>query len=481
MARKRNSTPDETLTANREFVELVGNVMSLRQELFAQLLDLGDRNINASCGYPDNITTEQYQAMYDREGIATRVVGVLPEESWAEDPTVTETEEPEKTEFEEAVDALVRDHNLWHYLQRVDEQSGIGEYGVLLLGIDDGKLLSEPVEGINDRGEKVGNPDHELMYLRVFPQSLASIAAVETDETNPRYGEPTAYRIKFANEHGEAANEKEVHWSRCIHIADMRTSSEVFGTPRMQVNYNRLYDLRKILGGSGEMFWKGGFPGLSIETHPGDEDVDIDVDALKEQVLAYQHGMQRYLSLLGLTAKSLEPQVASPAEHVRTHLLAIAIAMGVPLRILMGTEEAKLAGQTDTSHFNRRLGRRQNKYISPMVIRPTFDRFITLGILPEPAELFEIVWADLNSPSDLDKATVAKLITESLAKYAGADVENLIPPLEFFVNVLGWSTEQGEAVIKAVVDMFGELPHEHEEEEVFEDDEFEEDDDAGQG
>ncbi|NIP37253.1 MAG: hypothetical protein GWN12_20630, partial [Thermoplasmata archaeon] len=70
-----------------------------RATLLNKLID-SRRDVDLECGYPKQLTTAHYKIMYDREGIATRVVALMPEESWADDPDVIETEDPTETAFE---------------------------------------------------------------------------------------------------------------------------------------------------------------------------------------------------------------------------------------------------------------------------------------------------------------------------------------------------------------------------------------------
>ncbi|NIP37254.1 MAG: DUF1073 domain-containing protein, partial [Thermoplasmata archaeon] len=286
-----------------------------------------------------------------------------------------------------------------------------------------------------------GDASHQLLYLRAFDESLINIKEVETDRTNPRYGRPKMYSLKFENavtsrDHsGEVSttegSEVKVHWTRVIHIADNRKTSVVYGVPRLQILFNRLYDLRKIAGGSGEMFWKGGFPGYAFEMDPNARTLTTtESDALKEEVANYADGLQRYIRIQGIKVNSLNPQVADPKSHVEVQLEIIAIALGVPKRIFMGSEQAKLASGQDIKSWNRRVTRRQNKYLTPDVVRPTIDRLIAAGVLPEPKQ-YDIVWADLNALSEQEMADVLFKRVEAFAKYVTGNVDTLIPPEEF--------------------------------------------------
>ena len=441
----------------------------MRSQFLTKLLD-PRRDIDDECGYPKEISPQQYRYLYDREGIAQRVVAMFPTECWASDPSIRENEEADQTEFEETWVSLQKEMNLWHFLARADEMSGIGAFGILLLGINDGKEMFQPVDGINEMGERVGSPSHELLYCRVFDESLVEVATFETDENNPRFGQPVTYNVTFADPRNEdvvgltspTGTQKTVHWSRVIHLADNRKSSEIFGVPRMRPVYNRLYDLRKLLGGSAEMFWKGAFPGLSFEVNPDLGDVELDAAAVRTEFDAYSNGLQRYLALAGVSAKSLAPQVANPEAHVNTQIKSIAITLSIPWRIFVGSEQAQLASSQDKHTWNTRVSHRQHKYVGPLVIRPFVDRLISFGILPEVEEYF-VEWEDLAAPSDEDKAIVAGKVIEAVSKYVQAGVDTLIPPMEFFTMIMGMPAETAEAIITAADEQADELDLEEEE------------------
>lgn len=447
------------------------NVSLMRSTLLNKLID-DRRDIDLECGYPKELTTTQYKLMYDREGVATRVVNIYPEESWRDDPEVYEDEKPEDTEFEKAWKDLEMERQLYSYMAKVDEVSGIGRFGVLLLGFDDGEDLSKPVEGIGDDGavaERTGkDPKRNLLYLRAFDESVVTVKEVEKDMENPRYGKPKTYTISFdtiaatRSSSGEirttTSQEKLVHWTRVIHVADNRRSSEVYGIPRMQTLFNRLYDLRKIAGGSGEMFWKGGFPGYSFEMDPNARALTPDQeDDLTDEIANYANGLQRYMKLQGVTVNSLEPQVADPSSHVETELELIAIAMGIPKRVFIGSEQAQLSSSQDTKRWNQRISRRQNKYLSPYIVRPTIDRLIAAGVLPAPKESYMVSWPDLDTPSEKDKAEVLKTQMEALAKYVAGNVDQVIPQDILLTMFMGMDEKQAKAIEATLLEREKEL------------------------
>lgn len=457
--------------------EMTQNTTMMRQEILRRVMGYGaEKRMDEECGYPQALTPWDYRTMYDREAVPNRVVSVLPEECWSELPEIYETEDSEETEFEKAWKKLNKERNVLHYLQRMDEVSGIGCYGVMLLGVDDGKELNLPIDGVNEDGTYSDAPkERKLLFMRPFDEYLAPISKFEDRTNNPRFGLPTEYLLKFTDPRAtgptaqsqEMVASKPVHWSRVIHVADNRKCNEWCGVPRMQVVWNRLHDLRKVLGGSAEMFWKGGFPGYSIEVLPevAAQGIKIDTDAVKEQIEQYLASLQRFLALTGVTVKSLAPQVETPKDHLDAQYNAIAMCIGVPVRVFLGTEEAVKAGDQDKVSWNKRLHKRQVNYLTPMLVRPTFDRLIGIGCLPKPGGSKPATgkpttnaageevdyccdWKDLNTPSDKEKAEVAKNKTEAMSTYVSGGVDTLMAPMHYLTHILGFSDDEAEAIIE---------------------------------
>jgi hypothetical protein len=216
--------------------------------------------------------------------------------------------------------------------------------------------------------------------------------------------------------------------------------------------FNRLHDLQKLYSGSAEMYWRGAFPGLSIETHPQlGGDVEIDTEAARNQMEQYMNGLQRYFAIQGVTAKSLAPQVVDPTPQISTQIEAICIRLGIPMRIFMGSERGELASSQDSDTWDNRLRTRQNNYVTPRIIVPFIDRLIWLGILPEPAG-YSVCWPDLAEASANEKATTAQLVTDAMSKYVGGGVDQLIEPQNYLTKILGFTDEEAAEITEATVD-----------------------------
>lgn len=444
----------------KTFAETIQNAVYSRSRLLRKLLD-SRRNISDECGYPSEITLDDYQEYYKRHPIANRVVKVMPKECWRVQPSVVETEDKDQeTPFEKAWNELSSSlrnsqfyaeetaHAAWEYLQRVDTLSGIGRYGILLLGIADGKTLDQEVSP---------SSSNRLVYLRALSESSAQVKLTETDTSSPRYGKPLSYTVNLDTSVGSV----EVHWTRVIHVADNLGDTDDYGTPRMEPVFNNLYDLQKLYGGSAEMYWKGAFFGLSFETHPILGVVpEFDDDSLRDTMEDYMNGLQRYLALNGMSAKSLSPQVVDPSKQIEVQIQAICVQLDIPQRVFLGSERGELASSQDSTAWNGRVASRQQLHVTPRIIVPFVSRLITLGILPVPTQGFHVVWPSLDKISAEQEATIAAKRTEALAKYIAGNVEAVMPPLDFLTRIMGFSVEEAQAIVEAAMEAIAEQPPE---------------------
>jgi hypothetical protein len=436
--------------------EMVANLMFSRAAALARMLD-PRRNIGTECGHPIVLQIQDYADMYERNDIASRIVSIYPDESWQMDPDIFETDDTKDTAFETAWKLLAERLSIFTHLHHADVISGIGRLGVLILGFDDGGDLSKPLILLDKAG-----PDmpRKLLYVRALDEQMVKVRAINIDQTSARYGLPESYSCSFevTVTGGTTASLDveppksliEVHWTRLIHFADNRINSLVYGVPRLKKVFNRVLDLQKIAGGSAEMFWKGGFPGLSVETQPGPEPVDFDEETTREQMVAYMNGLQRYIATTGLTVKSLAVQIADPSHHIETQIRLISIALSCPWRIFMGAEVGQLASEQDIRAWNSRIDRRRKRYLNPYVINTLIERLQLAGVLPAfkaGTESVTIEWNDLNTPSNLDKATVAEKKTKAMLNYVQGGLDAAIPLREYLVNIMGMREQEADSIV----------------------------------
>ena len=392
----------------------------------------GKRDLYNALGYNTNLTFRDYYSSYRRDDICQTIIDIKPDTTWRNAPEVTE-DENEETEFESQWDALKKRRRLHHFIHKADRLSGIGCYGVIFLGFNDANQSNLKIEA---------QRASDLLYLNCFHEENAKIKTWNKNKTSERFGLPETYEITITTE--ETRTEKiEVHWSRIIHIAENTCEGEVFGTPRLEPLFNRLNDLLKIVGGSGEMFWRGAYPGINFGV---DADTKLDPDdkeAMKEQIDEYMHNFRRFLLLKGVDPEVLQSQLADPSKHFDIQMSIISAVTRIPKRILLGSERGELASSQDERAWLQHIEERRQNHAEPNILRPFIDRLIKVGVLTEPKEGYTVKWKPLLVKDDKEKAEINKIKTETIAAYGNSmGAEMIVPPKFFLRNIMGFSEDE---------------------------------------
>jgi hypothetical protein len=451
----------------RSIDTLVNNALLSRAAFYNSLLDgkTEKRDIDQEAGYPQVITTDDYVQMYRRQDIAQRVVTLEPEESWSEYPDIYETDEGRETAFEKAIFKFVVETSLHEYLAKVDAISGIGQYAVLFIGVDDGLDFDAPAPGFTEDGVAESRGSAKVLYYRVFDQSAARISEYERDRTNPRYGLPKMYELDFQDTIDSTLDKNatpvtdtvQVHWSRVVHVADTRlTTSEIFGFPRMEAVFNRLYDVRKINVASGEAYYKGGFPGYAFEVDPQNGELaDEDREAIKEEIFKYENGLSRYFAGVGVEVKPLAPTLVAPTPFIDNALRMIAAAKGYPITKLVGNYGGNQTNEQDEIAWRNKIAQRRELFVTPKIIRATINKIQQMGALPPTKTVggsprpYIVKWKPLAEMTEAEKAEIGLKRTEALARYTTAGSEAVIPLIDWLTKIMGLRFEEAEAIAEA--------------------------------
>lgn len=456
---KKSSSGLSTQQANElyAFLHRTITAQQFSRAMFAQAMAGPGYKLDEACGYPAQLEVKDYKDLIDRDGMANRVLNMYPTECFSVKPMVYERENLEtdsQTPFELAVQRLFDDTDLLSKLLKFDLGSGLGRYGVLLLGINDKNDPALPFPGIQDDGTNPKPTSHDLYYTTPFTELEVKIAAVERNSSSRRFGKPTHYEITIddPNSAGMSSGigkKLKVHWSRVIHTAsEGGITSSVYGPPQLENVYNYFLNVKKILGGSAEMFYLGGFPGTSFEVPPElASQVELDKEELKNEIESFISGFKRYIALQGVQAKQLMPNIEDPASHIQVQLQAIAMSKAIPLRIMMGSEEARMASAQDSENWNRRVGRRHTTHVTPNIIRPLIDRLIAMGVVPAPQRPYVIRWPDIYSVSETDRADITGKMVRALSEYVRSGAWRIFPPLQFFHRLMDLTPEEAEEII----------------------------------
>lgn len=402
----------------------------------------GARDLYDQFGYPKVIQPREFMAMYLRNGMANRIVRSFPSATWRDSPIIRdaagESGDPEDksySPFVESVNSLFERHRVAHYLARADRLSGVGRYGVIVLGFQDGKRPDEPLEKGN----------HPLMYIQAYSETNTTINTYEVDRRSPRYGRPKQYTVKTGSLMGDKSSQTTslpVHWTRVIHLAEFLDEDDVYGTPRLMPAFNHLMDLEKVLGSGAETFWLNARPGLGLFA---DSDASFSDEALadmKNQATAYDHQLQRILAMQGVTAQQFNASIADPKPNIDTLLDVIAGTVGIPKRILVGSERGELSSTQDETNWSNKIDERREHFITPSLLVPFVQKMIDTGNVAQPEKKFWVEWPEIGALGPQEQANVGLVRTQMLSAYVMAQGSDLlVPPSEFRTLFLGLEPE----------------------------------------
>jgi hypothetical protein len=384
----------------------------LATQRFAELAGVtygGKRDTFKALGYKKIILPPDYRARFNRNEVANRVVKALPEATWQGGGEVWEDDDPNTvTDFEQAFDDFNKRFKLWPLFRRADILSRIGRYAVIVIGAPGD--LNTPLEGpltIDD-----------IAYFQPYAEEDAPIQRYVSDRQDPRYGLPLFYTVtrNLINTSGggganagprRAGQALPVHYSRVLHVTDGRLDDEIFGEPALRCIWNRLDDLEKVSGGGAEAFWKRADAGLQIDLDPTLKLKDAEVAAMKAEVDAYVNGLKRILRTRGIKVNQLGSDVANFDPQVKSLIGLISAGTGIPQRILLGSEQAKLAAEQDGDNWDDRVMTRREEYADPWVVHPFIDWMTSLGVLPE-VEHYETKWQLAKKANVAEQAEIAK-------------------------------------------------------------------------
>lgn len=409
-----------------------------------------ERDIVKAAGYKAVRTFEDYLSKYTFQAVAQRIVNAPVDATWKEPPTLTDGEESD-TPFLNTWDVLVNfgrgttveihdQKSIWHYCDRIDKLSGIGRYGGLLLGINDGVSYDKPL--VQNATKNI----EDFLYLAPYDEANIQINTLGTDPTNKRFNLPELYTlVPNTDIETDVAEDQEIHWSRIVHVAEGLKNNEIYGTERLEVVYNLLDDLLKVTAATGESAWQLMSRGIIATTQEGFKLPD-NTDNIKEAMENFIHEQMRVLELQGLNVELTSGSIVDPTGVVKSIISLISAATAIPQRLLLGSEAGFLASNQDEKAWARKVEARQLNFAEPIILRPLISRLIFVGILPAPSSGSYIVhWPSQLILNELEKADKLQKEMSALASAVGPD---LLPLITFLKIELEWTDDQVQMMLK---------------------------------
>lgn len=371
-----------------------------------QLYD-DERDLHNTLGYDDDITVEQFWDLYNRADIAKAIIEKPVQATWTDGVTIHSLDfdtPPERGEddIKDEFEGVKRNIGLLSELVRADIVSRIGRHGVMVLGVNDGRSLSQPM------GEA-----SELKYITPMSERRIQDFDLGENPTDPRYNLPVRWYLDFEDEEN-----REVHWTRVVHIAEQQREHAVYQVPILRPVYNRVMDWQKVIGGAAEMFWRGADRKMVATLDPDAGRLD-DEDDLQEQIEEMRHGLRDTVYGRGLGIDQLDGEDVDPTGVKNAILDAIASETGIPKRILIGSERGELASTQDRANFYGNMEDRRRNHAEPEILRPFVNRLQRAGILPEGE--YAVHWPNVFVLDEMEKAQIQSDRAQAIQQLDGVE------------------------------------------------------------
>lgn len=434
--------PPGSFVMNQQQLLAMSSVLRTRAQLTAALGQQfdGQRDLYEVLGYKKLLNFQDYLARYTRDNIAKRIVDAFPEATWANKPILVGIKDGNNArnlkEFNDKWNRICKQINLITKMNRADKLAGIGNYGILLIGVNDGRSLDQPIGKVRKT-----TSGKDILYAQPYSQANADILEIEKDTANERFGKPKFYNLKM----GDLGiglpipldvRTQKVHFSRIIHIADGLLENEIYGTPRLEVVYNLFDDLAKVNGGSAEFFWRIADRGIHFDIDKDASYTPADENALEDHIEDYMHGLKRTLHTRGVSSKVLGSESADPRGPFSSIISLISGATGYPQRMLLGSERGQLASSQDRASLNERVAERQDNFAEPNILRPVIDLFITVEALPETE--YDVEWPIPIPQSQEEKSIITHRAASSIKTISQQQAgQVVVTPDEFRQEYLG--------------------------------------------
>lgn len=340
-------------------------------------------------GYPPIINFSHYKYIYDKTPVAAAVIDHYLQ-AWAPPPIVVDADENGK--FAQEFAKWAAETMLWTELRKADKLALLGNYSVLLLRTSG--ELSIPM------GAVAGS----ITGVEAFAMDEFSVRQT----TNKR--EIEGYDI--------SPGEMKVHLSRTIHIAHNCLVGKVWGKPALLPVFNLAYDYMKASGAAAHNLWSSALATrmINLPQSPTAEQAED----IAKKFSRLQDGIDRVGVFQGIESFKSEQQREIAGHYMEVLFKCVGMATGIPYKILIGTQEAKIAGQADEAAWERKLNSRRKEQCEANIIRPLINKLIESGTIRKPNGMVKVVWDRARTEFERieqakDVATIIKQLTDLMA------------------------------------------------------------------
>lgn len=376
-----------------------------------------------------SIKFKDYNKLFLRGGLASRLIKIPAKHSWQSAPELIEADNDIKNVY----DSIFNNRHLkpYSYFERGDIISGIGEFGIIHIGVNDGEDdLSKPIkEG------SITDPE-DILFFEVYDQGHIKIREYE-EGNNRRHGLPKMYQVNTWDMPNKSKT-KYIHWTRVIHLADNKTLDDVFGEPRLRDIFNLLVDLEKVRGSGAEGFYRQVMDKILFDLDKDAKPNEEEKEKMRKDMKLLMYGLKSYMRTSGITPKTIDTDIKSNKDQFDVIINCICGTKGYARKYLLGAERGEISSAMDVYTFFNQMETRRRKYVEPEILNRFMDRLAYFGLFDKP-DKYTWKWRSLYELSPLEKAELAKTVALTIKLLGTSDaIGSIVTQEEVRTNILGW-------------------------------------------
>jgi hypothetical protein len=376
-----------------QFMTAITNSVTRRMDsLFPGYFSNAKHDHYGDFGYPYNVDDTLLRHVYRRNSLARAAVVKTVDKVWQDMPVLREKE---SAHAETRLERRIRQHMQlirgWQMLKVSNERALVSGWSATILLLEDGESLSAPVS------PQVGADITFLAgMLPVWANQLQPVEW-ERNENSPTYGQPTMYMLteqplpdQMQRSTSQPSRKVEVHPDR---VVVWSPDGKPTGSSILEAGYNDLIDIEKINGSGGEGFWKNTKGGAVLKLAEDMEISDLQrnlnatsssdmIEKMNTQLDDFAKGLDKALVLQNMDLEVPNIVLPSP-EHFRNGPLeGFAASVGIPIKVLVGTQTGERSSTEDAREWAQTCMARRKDLTHP-VLYAFVSKLESFGLLQE--------------------------------------------------------------------------------------------------
>ena len=375
----------------------------------------------ADYGWKNALSFEDFYRVYRRNDIARGAIKLLRSKTYQDYPTLIENNDVEDTPQEVAIQEQFEDIHFWPLFADTDERAMVGGYAFLLLRIGDGRPFDQPVSSLSS----FGGIKAIVEVIPVWRDQL-SIQAYNNDLSSVDYGKASMYRFDEQGLDAEGGSTLprsfNVHPDRLLIVSENRTMES---RSLLEAPFNTASDTDKTTGAGAEGFWRnskaapilGADPNMDAEDLKAEYNVQSNTDLvkhLKKEFARYYSSIDSTFFFAGGKPYWHNIQLGDPQYYYFNLLSRFATGIGIPVKILMGSESGERSSSLDAKNFANRITSRRNDVVSP-ILREFIKKLKRWGCISDVR--WQVRWKDITVQTELEMAQEARLMGQVNEKH----------------------------------------------------------------